>query len=181
MNAETKKELRLKVSQLKKEQTEETLREKSGQIFSQLEQSDEFTKASVILAYWSIPGEVHTHHFINKWSSGKTILLPVVDGDTLRIHIFTGMESMVEGAKFGILEPTGPEVTDLSIIDLILIPGVAFDHQNHRMGRGKGYYDKLLTHTQAKKIGLCFDFQLFPSVPVEPHDVLMDQVIVNHT
>jgi len=179
MHSETKTELRLKVKALKKRQTEEDIKRKSTLVFRQIEAMEEFKQASVVLAYWSIQGEVFTHEFVNKWWKIKTILLPVVDGDSLRIRKFSGMDSMKMGSSFGILEPTGSDVTDLDSIDLILIPGVAFDIQNHRMGRGKGYYDKLLTQTRARKVGIGFDFQIFPSVPTEPHDILMDQVIFN--
>ena len=64
-------------------------------------------------------------------------------------------------------------------IDLILVPGMAFDAMGNRLGRGKGYYDKVLRHTPAYKIGVCFDFQFLKAVPTEAHDVRMDNVYVS--
>ncbi len=121
--------------------------------------------------------EVATHSFIEQWWQVKNILLPAIDGDNLKIKQFTGMQSMKKGDNFGILEPTGDEFTKLNTIDLIIVPGVAFDKNNNRMGRGRGYYDKLLKSTKAHKIGVCFDFQFFNNVPIEKHDLPMDIVI----
>ena len=67
--------------------------------------------------------------------------------------------------------------TDLNKIDVILVPGVAFDRTLNRLGRGKGFYDKILSQTKACKIGICFDFQLLDRIPTEVHDVRMTQVI----
>lgn len=78
--------------------------------------------------------------------------------------------------SFGIDEPTGETVTDLSAIDIAIIPGVGFDKQGNRLGRGKGYYDRLLPKLQSYNIGICFSFQVIPAVPVEPFDHPMDEV-----
>ena len=145
---------------------------------SKVEELDRFREAKVVLLYWSMEDEVQTHAFVEKWYKSKTILLPCVDGDDLRLRQYTGADCMREGEQFGIGEPTGEEYTDLESVDAIIVPGVAFDKEGHRMGRGRGFYDRLLTSTpNAYKIGVCFDFQMVESVPVEPHDVMMDRVV----
>ena len=145
---------------------------------SKVEDLDRFREAKVVLLYWSMEDEVQTHDFVEKWYKSKTILLPCVDGDDLRLRQYTGAECMREGEQFGIGEPTGEEYTDLESVDAIIVPGVAFDKEGHRMGRGRGFYDRLLKSTpNAYKIGVCFDFQMVESVPVEPHDVMMDRVV----
>ena len=73
-------------------------------------------------------------------------------------------------------KPDGEEA-EAGEIDLIIVPGVAFDAQCHRLGRGRGFYDRLLSSLHAPKIGICFDFQLVPSVPVESFDHPMDHVV----
>ncbi len=79
---------------------------------------------------------------------------------------------------FGILEPTGLDFTDYSQIDLGIIPGVVFDRDLNRLGRGKGYYDKLLPLLDAAYlVGVCFSFQLKVKIPVESHDFPMNSVI----
>lgn len=149
----------------------------SEKILKRLEETEFFRQASCIALYHAIPGEVQTAGFIEKWFEKKQLLLPLVVGDDLRLLPYKGNDSLTPGA-FGILEPTDIETTVTeSDVDLIIVPGVAFDRQLNRMGRGKGYYDRLLSTLQAPKIGICFDFQLQESVPVESFDKKMDMVI----
>ena len=70
--------------------------------------------------------------------------------------------------------------TDPGSIDWIIVPGVAFDKKLNRLGRGKGYYDKLLVQTSATKIGICYELQLFDEIPAEPHDIKMDFIITEN-
>ena len=150
-------------------------------IMKQVEQLTQFQNATTVLLYWSMEDEVQTHDFVNRWYRQKTLLLPCVDGDDLRLRQYTGPECLTTGEQFGIDEPTGPEFTDLEKVDLIIVPGVAFDRQNNRMGRGRGFYDRLLKSTpNAYKVGVGFDFQLVEHVPVEPFDVPMDKVIIEN-
>jgi 5-formyltetrahydrofolate cyclo-ligase len=121
--------------------------------------------------------EVFTHDFVLDQASNKTIILPVVKDDELELKVFSGLENMVVGKAFGIEEPVGESFKRLDEIDLIIVPGVAFDKMNNRLGRGKAYYDKLLKQTKAYKVGVCFDFQHIDHVPVDQFDVRMDLVI----
>ena len=94
---------------------------------------------------------------------------------------YTGPECLVAGEQFGIGEPTGPIWTDLDAIQIIIVPGVAFDRSGNRMGRGRGFYDRMLKSTVgALKIGIAYDFQMLDEIPVEPHDVKMDRIITEH-
>ena len=172
-----KKELRKQIRQIKKVFAEQEKLSQSRQIFSFVEQSKRFAAAKVVLLYWSMDDEVSTHDFILKWYKDKTILLPCVVGDSLVLRRFEGMESMKEGEQFGILEPVGEIFEAYNLIDLMIIPGVAFDTSLHRMGRGRGFYDRLLSVAETIKIGICFDFQLVERVPVEEFDVPMNNVI----
>ena len=151
---------------------------RSRDIMSNVEDVDRFRNAKVVLLYWSMEDEVQTHEFVEKWYKQKTLLLPCVDGDDLKLRQYTGQECMRSGEQFGIGEPTGEEYTELESVDVIVVPGVAFDKEGHRMGRGRGFYDRLLKETpNAYKIGVAFEFQMVASVPVEPHDVMMDCVV----
>lgn len=152
----------------------------SEKILNRLEETELFRRASCIALYHAIPGEVQTAGFIEKWFDKKQLLLPLVVGDDLRLLPYKGSNSLTPGS-FGILEPTDTETAVAeSDVDLIIVPGVAFDRQLNRMGRGKGYYDRLLSTLQAHKIGICFNFQLQESVPVEPFDKKMDIVITEN-
>lgn len=135
-----------------------------------------FKRAHTILLYYSLKDEVQTHDFIDKWSNRKTILLPVVVTDNIELRIYTGKEYLAEGA-FHINEPIGQAYTNYDTIDLAIVPGVAFDENGNRLGRGKGYYDRLLPHIEATKIGICFPFQLLKRIPTEPFDKKMDKII----
>lgn len=129
-----------------------------------------------MLLYHSLPDEPDTHAFIRQWAGRKRILLPVVVGDDLELRVYAGDDSLRTGA-FHIAEPAGEAFTDYAAIDLAVIPGVAFDRRGNRLGRGKGYYDRLLPRLTAYKIGVCFPFQRVESLPAEAHDVRMDEII----
>lgn len=150
----------------------------SALVWEHLEQNPSFLQAHTVLLYWSMDDEVYTHDYVCKWAQSKKILLPCVKGDQLELREFHGMDSLRPGEGFGIPEPIGEIFTDYDTIDLIIVPGVAFDREGNRLGRGRGYYDKILKETRVStKIGICFDFQLVDKVPVEPLDVRMDAVI----
>ncbi len=142
--------------------------------------------AKVVMAYWPLPDEVDIRPLLDMLAtSGKTVLLPKVTGDeTMELHRYTSRDEMAEGA-FHIMEPTGPLFAAEEQIDVALIPGVAFDAACHRLGRGKGYYDRFLSrhltastsHPSPRLIGVCFPFQRVADVPSETHDVVMDEVV----
>ena len=172
-----KKELRKKIREQKKVFPSEEKLSQSREIFSFIEESPLFKEANIVLLYWSMDDEVSTHDFILKWYETKTILLPCVVGDDLVLRRFEGLDSMLAGEQFGIAEPVGAIFEDYAKIDLMIIPGVAFDSCFHRMGRGRGFYDRLLSLAKTKKMGICFDFQLVDKVPVEDFDVAMDCIV----
>lgn len=172
-----KKELRNKIRSLKKLQSEVDRKMQSGAILAKLEKTALFKKAKTVLLYWSMPDEVHTHDFIEKWRREKTVLLPVVDGDLLKIRQYSGKSAMKPGEQFNIPEPNGPDFDNTSSIDLIIVPGMAFDSQCNRLGRGRGFYDKLLSSANAYKIGICFNYQYVNEVPIEEHDFKMELII----
>ncbi len=174
-----KKVLRMEIRQLKRVCPLEERRRKSLSVWEAVERDEVFLQAETVLAYWSMDDEVYTHDFVNKWAGSKTLLLPCVKGDELELRYFDGEERLQPGEGYAIPEPVGALFTDWGKIDLILVPGVAFDKSGNRLGRGKGYYDKVLKQTGAYKLGVCFDFQLVERVPVEPHDVKMDRVVAS--
>ena len=84
----------------------------------------------------------------------------------------------MKNGKYGIAEPTGEPLKTDDLIELMLIPGVAFDKDNNRLGRGAGYYDRILHRFgKALKIGLAYSYQLVDVLPTEHHDVGMDMVL----
>jgi len=172
-----KHELRQQIRQQKRQFTPEQLEELSLPVLARLRPL--LTEVQTIMAYYSLSDEVCTHQLLdNLVAEGKAVLLPkVLDDETMELRCYTGRDDLQEGA-FHIMEPTGTLFTDLRQIDVVLVPGVAFDAQGHRLGRGKGYYDRFLqSASDIKKIGVCFDFQKVDQVPSEAHDVVVDIVV----
>ncbi|WP_462319251.1 5-formyltetrahydrofolate cyclo-ligase [Marinilabilia sp.] len=173
-----KKNLRKHIRKLKTQYSPETLKTIGCDVIQQLEKLPEFQKAKTIFIYWSLPDEVPTHEFIEKWRKDKTFILPRIVGDHLELRQYTGIESLKPEDSFGIQEPTGPVLTDLDEIDLAIIPGIAFTEEGTRMGRGGGYYDRTLPFLEnACKIGVAFPFQVVEEIPIEEHDITLDKVI----
>ena len=102
-----------------------------------------FADAASVALYWSLPAEVDTHAFVEKWAVRKKVYLPVMRGDGLSLRKFTGRNELRE-ARFGIREPVGEEETCLRRIDLIVVPAMGYDPYGNRLGHGKGFYDRRL-------------------------------------
>ncbi len=175
-----KQTLRNEIELLKQKHTENDLHNYSAQIFERLIQTEKFQEAKCILAYYSFWGEVFTHDFIEEYAHDKKIILPVVKKNRLVLKEYRGKNEL-HLSDYGILEPTGPDFTDYSQIDLGVIPGVVFDRSLNRLGRGKAYYDNLLPLLDnVYLVGVCFSFQLKKKIPVEPHDFKMNCVITQN-
>lgn len=166
------KNLRMMLSEIEKADA-------ADEVFTQLERTAAFMMADNILMYHSLPDELSTLRFLKKWHDRKHFFLPRVNGVNLEILPYE--ESRLELGSFHIEEPTGNDITDVDDIELMVIPAVAFDRKGNRLGRGKGFYDRLLKTSRATKIGVGYEFQLLDSIPCEPHDVPMDMVITQKT
>lgn len=173
---EEKKLLRKKVEALKKSYTNEELVIRSIEVQSVIEITGVFQSAKNILIYNGMNDEVQTLDFIDRWKNEKNFYLPVVSGDDLFFKRYISSSSL-EKSDYGIWEPTGDNFTDYKTIDLIIIPGVAFDRNKNRLGRGKGFYDRFLKNVEAPKMGICFEFQLLDKIPVKTNDIKMDYIV----
>lgn len=176
-----KKELRQFIRNEKRQYSSSQLEELSLSVLSRLNENEHLQKAKTILMYYSLPDEVNTHQYIDYLLAlGKKVLLPeVIDGENMVIREYTGKHDLKEGA-FHIMEPIGslfPE-EKYQEIHLAIIPGMAFDQQGNRLGRGKGYYDRFLQKIpQVYKIGICFPFQLVDEIPTKETDIKMDAIM----
>ncbi len=174
-----KNNIRQYIKSLKAKLTPPEKTAQAEKVFQQLELTPEFQQADTIFLYWSLSDELPTHDFINKWKDSKTILLPAIEGDDIFPIKFESEETMQKGL-LGIMEPDSKQKY-IEDIQLILIPGIAFDKQKNRLGRGKGYYDRFLKESKAVKIGICYDFQLLETIPVWEDDIRMDRIITPET
>jgi len=162
---------------LKSEFSAEQLRQKSESVLTAVIQHPRYQAAQTVLLYASLPDEVNTDQLVSHaLRSGKTVLLPTVVGDDLELHHFAGHEGMHTGS-FNIRESDGALFPEWERIDLVIVPGLAFDKLGHRLGRGRGFYDRLLCQLHGYKLGIAFDFQQFESIPVEAFDQTLDEVI----
>lgn len=171
-----KKELRQWIRAQKRLRTPEQLAEESARICLRLLEHPAWRQARCVLLYHALPDEVDTRMLLSRaLHEGKRVVLPVVCGDVLQLRPYEGQTAT---GAYGIEEPTGTGVfTAYDRIDLAVVPGMAFDASLHRLGRGKGYYDRLLPHLACPKIGICFSFQHVDSLPTEPHDIPMTAVL----
>lgn len=172
-----KDDVRRWMRELKKAHTGQELKEMSVSLCRRIMSGTHWQNAGTVLLYHALPDEVDTQLLLDDaLLSGKRVLLPKVNGDDLVLCEYTGPDSLTTGA-YGILEPNGTSsMYGGTEIDLAIIPGMAFDRHGHRLGRGKGYYDRLLSGLKVYKMGICFPFQLLDYLPCEEHDVMMDGV-----
>jgi len=175
-----KDDLRRQIRQLKRQFTPKQLEELSLPIVARLRK--QLTEAQTIVAYYPLPDEVDIRPLLDEWiAEGKSVFLPKVTGDdTMELRRYTGRDDLQEGA-FHIMEPADvSKEPSLCNIDVILVPGVAFDAAGHRLGRGRGYYDRFLSSLRtvpSELIGVCFDFQKVDEVPFDQFDIPVDEVI----
>lgn len=153
----------------------------SSQAIDLLTQSPSWKNCHTLLAFASTPREMELRPLIQIcFDSGKTCCFPKVVGQDLHIYSISALSDLQKG-RFGIDEPlTDPaRRVDPGQLDLLLIPGLAFDRKGHRLGQGGGYYDRFLSHPalHALKVGCFFSTQEVDSVPTAPHDLPLDTVL----
>lgn len=157
------------------------IREKSSLIIMQALNLPVLAGTRIVGAYASMPGEVATEDLLaGLLARGKRLVLPVIKSETVSMEFreVTEPTEMTAGV-FGILEPRAGDLSSPRSIDLIFVPGLAFDRRGGRLGRGKGYYDRYLKtlRPEALKVGLAFSEQLIAEVPCNEDDVNMDLLI----
>lgn len=179
----TKLDLRRRLHAERIQMSERAVREKSLRIYRRLIDMPAYQRARRIACYVSIKNEVDTRTVIQKTiGSGKQVGVPVTreEGD-MDFQAILGLSDL-RPVHYGLREPV-PDPQKVLLphtIDLILVPGIAFDLFGHRIGSGGGYYDRFLVQTEAVRIGLSYGFQIIDRVPAEPHDVKMDLIITEN-
>lgn len=179
METRSKKEIRAEVKKYRREATAEQIRENSNAICNAFLQLPEYEAAKVVFAYMDCKNEVETKKVIEQcWRDGKTIAVPKVFGQFMKYYVICSYEDLEEG-YFGIPEPKHELLEEIVAEDgLMILPGVAFDVQRHRVGYGGGFYDRYLeAHPDMKKIAFAFEFQMFEEVPFEEFDRQPEKII----
>lgn len=137
--------------------------------------SKQFQSATIVGAYFATGSEVSTDLLISEAKRlGKIIALTRTEGDMINFYEMSSTTELTAG-RFGIMEP--PQTHPARRIDLLVVPGIAFDKKGYRLGYGKGYYDRYLAEKKPKlTIGLAYNFQLLENLPHNAHDKKVDAV-----
>ena len=179
--AQQKADLRRKIKALLQSITPEERALASRALVGQLRSQPAWVEARAVLFYAAIALELDLAPLLDEAErAGKTLLFPrfVAASGAYEAAKVSNRASDLQAARYGILEPCAHcPAYSLSRTDFILVPGVAFDLKVARVGRGAGYYDRLLAEIPALKCGVCFDNQLERAIPTEPHDVKMDYIV----
>ena len=163
----------IKLKELRSQETSESVK-KSFLVMKKLLTIPEFSKSKEIFLYISTNNEVDTLLIADEClKSGKNVYGPITD-KIIEVGKIKSLDELKPG-KFGIKEPQISSKKDS--FDIILVPGVVFDEYGSRIGHGGGYFDKFLSKTHGKKIGLAFDFQVIKKIASQPHDVPVDIII----
>lgn len=181
--AERKASLRAHLKNLRRNFPELERLRANAALFARLMNLPEYRAASVIHTFVSWRDEVDTHAIIKaSFAAGKRVAVPRVPPDKSQLeHYFISDFAALVPGTLGILEPSsGPGVQSIPAnthVDVIFVPGLAFDRSGNRLGYGRAYYDQFLAGTMALKIGLAFALQIVEEVPVAPHDQRVDLII----
>ena len=161
----------------------------SRRIFQQIDALPEYARVHTLMLYLNVRNEVRTQWFVpTAWNERKRVVIPYCENGQLELFRLDRLDELVSGTM-GVLEPKhelrrrAERKVELSELDLIVTPGLAFDRRGGRLGYGKGYYDKLFHQIRADttKLAVCFECQLFPEIPILPHDIRMDIVVTENS
>lgn len=181
-NAKTiiRKQLRERLAGL----SEQERREKSAAACSLLTSSPEFAAARVVMLYLSAATEVDTASIaLRSWQDGKTVLVPKVSWDQRRMMPveITSLTTGLTTTRPGVREPVAGKPIPINLIDLVIVPGLGFTPQGHRIGRGMGFYDRFLAQPDflGLSCGLSFEEQVMDSIPVLDHDMPLSMLVTD--
>lgn len=177
---ETKQAIRKQIFVARKSITDEQADSWSKEITERVLKLPAFQKAERILAYADYNHEVMTGYLIKKaWEMGKQVAVPKVVGKDMVFYRLTSFATLAPG-YYGIPEPVAGEIVDW-FEALMIMPGVAFDRNFHRVGYGGGFYDRFLEkHPQIIRAAVAFSFQMVPEVPVESTDIFPQYIVTEN-
>lgn len=178
-----KTEIRRKALRDRKRLSRREVEEKSRRIGRELFSLPEFKRARTAMFYVSLPEEVRTREMIrDALRDGKRVAVPFTGGKEARMVpvLLEDPDRGLAPGRWGVLEPaSGEKTVPLEDIDIIVLPGVAFDSRGNRLGRGRAFYDWFLkkAHPRTVRVGLAFEEQIYLTIPACEHDVPVDVII----
>lgn len=173
-----KTELRREIRARKRAMTEEEIETRSARLARLFFASEAYQKAKTIYGYLPYNQEVRTVPMLERaLKDGKKVAVPKVYGDEMKFLYLDDLNAVAKGYA-GIPEPIADEPVAQDETALVLMPGLAFDPQGHRIGYGGGFYDKFLAaEPHHPTLALCYEFQMLPKLDVEDHDIPVDTVL----
>lgn len=179
-----KKTLRQEIMRKRSRLSKEEIMEKSTEIKNKLFQLEEFKAANFIFSFISFEDEIYTHNIIKEsLAMNKRIGVPITVDKPRKLLVseIKDFNKELEIGYYNILAPKKEfeRIVAPSVIDLVLVPGLAFDKEGYRTGYGGGYYDRFfaISNKNMVKVGLCFDLQIVTEVPKDPYDIPVDYII----
>ncbi|MEM7449572.1 MAG: 5-formyltetrahydrofolate cyclo-ligase [Myxococcota bacterium] len=179
LRASLKQILRKKMKAVRRQIPESARRDRERRLYLRLDELDEVQSARSIGAYLAVRSELDLKPWMQQQTGNIEFAIPRVVPETGALCFHEWNENQVSSGAFGIEEPSQhtPQI-DVSTLDVLLVPGLAFDEAGHRIGWGKGYYDRLLSKPlRAFTVGVSFDFQLVAEVPTLPSDMPVDAIV----
>ena len=174
-----KSQLRKQIAAIRKSLSEETVSLNSRHIVERILKLEPFQKAETIALYMAFGGEVELSPLFSIcWELYKRTCIPVFNEQT-KIYEMAEItaETKFKTGNYDIKEPENAHRIPMNAIDLMLVPGVAFSTDGKRIGRGGGYYDRLLKGYQGTAVGVAFDEQIVAEIPCEAHDLPVDYIV----
>lgn len=175
MKTQIRKEMKTRRAAMSKDE----VLQKSGVAAEYFLKSEIYKKAETIMLYMPLENETDTTEIIKAaLNDRKRVILPVTDIKTgIITPCFYESDTVLEKGGFSVIEPKNAEIAEKSEIDVVVVPGIAFDKSGSRVGFGKGCYDMFLDGMTAVKVGYCYEFQLCEKIPAEKYDIKMDYVV----
>lgn len=175
----SKNEVRKPIEQQRRAHSAEWIDIASRKIVERVLAQPTFREANSVALYMAIAGEVNLDALLELcWTAKKQTAIPIFDAGSkcYQLAAITPETRFITG-HYGIREPATTQPINVENIDLFLIPGVAFDEAGNRLGRGGGYYDRLLKNFNGTRMAVAFDFQLAEHIPTDPHDIPMHAIL----
>ena len=175
MKNKIRKDMKAKRKALSREEMEEKSR-MAARFFLE---SEVYKKSKVLMVYMPLGNETDTKDIIESaFRDGKQLVLPSTDSETgIITPVIFNKDATFEKGGFAVYEPINPTIAHKSMIDTVIVPGIAFGEDGSRVGFGKGCYDMFLKGMNVVRVGLCYEFQLCDSIPLDEHDIKMDFLV----
>ncbi len=180
----SKKELRTRLKANIAALSADEIHHRSRQACNSLVAQPEFERAEIVMVFLSLPTEINTAPLVLRaWQEGKRVLAPRVSWEQRRMMPveIRSLTENIEDTQWSLRQPLQGDPVPLSMIDLVVVPGLGFDPEGNRLGRGRGFYDRFLAHSEfaGSTCAVAFEEQIVEAIPADSHDIRVDMLITD--